>query len=116
MIQLTGKQILAIVIAVLGVLMASTAQLNDLLGPTLTKTVVSIASLTNSVLASILAVLASQGNLVTDVQAMPGVEKIMVNKEANSTLAGLAVSPVNSKIEAVAADAAAISATAHGAV
>lgn len=112
--NLTGKQILAIVIAVLGVLMASTAQLNELLGPTLAKVISTTAGLTNSVLASILAVLASQGNLVTDVQSMPGVEKITVNARANTTLASLAVDPNNAKISAAAGSESAVSSTARG--
>jgi hypothetical protein len=113
MMNLTGKQLLAITIAVLGVLMASTAQLNDLLGVNVAKTVVSIAGLTNSILASILAVLASQGNIVTDVQAMPGIDKITVNARANTTLATLAVDASNPKITAAPGSEEAVLSTAR---
>lgn len=109
---LTGKQWIAIVIAVLGVLMVSTTQLTDLFGPGVAKSLVSVAGLVNSILASILAVITSQSATVTDVQAMPGVEKITVNDRANSTLASLAVDPANRKIEAAPGDQAAVSATA----
>ena len=114
MMNLTGKQVFAIVIAVLGVLMASTAQLTELFGPGVTKTIVSVAGLTNSVLASILAVLTSQGHTVTAVQAMPGVERITVNEQANATLASLAVDPNNAKISAASGSESAVQASANG--
>lgn len=96
--NITGKQWLAIVVAVLSVLAVSTAQLQDIVGPTLAKTIVSIAALANTVLASVLAVVNSQASLVTDVRAMPGVEKIEVNERANKTLANLAVDDTEEKI------------------
>lgn len=96
--NLTGKQIIAIAVAVLGVLITSTAQLTDLFGSRLAHNIVSIAGLTNSILASVLAALTSQSQMLTQVQDMPGVERITVNKDANSTLAALAVDPANAKI------------------
>lgn len=97
--NLTSKQWMAIVLAVLGVTMASTTQLSELIGPQAAKTVVTVAGLLNSLLASILAVVSSQTGLVKDVEAMPGVEKITVNAQANQTLAGMAVDPMRDKIE-----------------
>lgn len=98
--NINNKQILSIILAVLGVLMVSTTQLNDLLGATTAKTVVSLAGLLNSILASALAIVSSQGGLIREVQAMPGVDKITVNAQANQTLAAAAVDPANAKIEA----------------
>lgn len=107
------KQVLAITLVVLGVLTASTAQLNDLFGPTTTKAIVSISSLLMSILSGLLGVFSSQANTVKDVQAMDGVEKIVVNKDANQTLASLAVDPVNTKIEPAHNAEAAVTRTAN---
>lgn len=112
--NLNGKQLISIVIAILGVLMISTAQLTDLFGPTLAKSVVSTAALLNSVLASIMAVITSQGSTVKDVLAMPGVDKINVNASANQTLAAIAVDPTINKISATPQAQAAVEATAKG--
>lgn len=97
--NLNAKQVIAIILVILGVITASTAQLTDLFGPSATKAIVSIASMVNSILAGALGVISSQTGLVKDVQAMPGVEKITVNAQANSTLASMAVDPSNEKIE-----------------
>lgn len=97
---LTRNQIIAITIAILGVLMVSTTQLNELLGPTATKSVQAAAGLLNSILAGVLAAITGQGGIIRDASAMPGVEKITVNSQANSTLATLAVDPSQNKIEA----------------
>lgn len=106
--NINHKQVLAIILAVLGVLMVSTTQLTDLFGPHVAKTVVSVAGLMNSILASVLAIISSQAGLLKDVQAMPGVESIVVNKQANQTLAQLAVDPANAKIESKPSDVQAV--------
>lgn len=67
---LNFKQILSIVMVVLGVLMASTAQLTDLFGPGTTKAIVGIAGMLNSTLAGILAIFNSQSNTIKDVVNM----------------------------------------------
>ena len=102
--NLNIKQILAIVLAVLSVLSGSTAQLTDLLGVTSAKVVISIASLAMSVISSVLAVLSSQGNIIKDVAAMPGVSRISINEAANTTLAQVATDPAQPKIGAVSPD------------
>lgn len=91
MVHLNGKQIIAIVGAVISVLMVSSAQLTDLLGPGMAKTITTIAGLTNMILQSVTVALTSQGSQIKDVLAMPGVEKISVNGEANKTLASIAI-------------------------
>jgi len=98
--NLNIKQILAIILAVLSVLSGSTAQLTDLLGVNEAKIVISVASLAMSVISSILAVLSSQGQLVKDVAAMPGVEKISVNTNATQALAAVATDPNQPKVGA----------------
>lgn len=96
--NLNGKTILAICGAVLSVLMVSTAQLTDLFGPGITKSIISIAGLTNMILNSITVALSTQGSLVKEVAAMPGVERIQVNTQANQTLAQVATDPQQPKI------------------
>lgn len=94
------NQIIAVVIAVLSVTAASTAQLTDLFGPTVAKTIISAAGFGNSVLAAVLAVFTGQNGIIKDAQAMPGVEKIVVNDQANKTLANIALDPAALKVEA----------------
>lgn len=97
--NLNRGQVLSIVIAVLGVLVASTSQLTELFGPTVTKSVVSASTLAMSILAGINMALQGQSSQLAAVQAMPGVEKIVVNQKANATLATMAVDPAQLKIE-----------------
>lgn len=108
------KQALAIAGAVLAVLAVSTAQLTDIVGLPMAKTIVSMAGLLNAVISSVLAVISSQAGLVADVQAMPGVEKITVNAQANQTLAGMAMSDNNPKVRAEPGNEAAVNEAAKG--
>lgn len=113
--NLTSKQWISIVIAILGVLMISQAQLTDLFGATVAKTIQSASGLLNMILGSALAVItgtvapdvaarqlvqqpAGQDAVVREVLKMDGVEKIDVNKKANQTLAAIAVDPTVDKI------------------
>lgn len=96
--NLNGKQIISIVGAILSVLMISTAQLTDLFGAGVAKSIVSVAGLGNLVLQSIMTAITSQGSQVRDVLAMPGVQKIDVNAAANQTLAAIAIDPNVDKI------------------
>ena len=96
--NLNGKTILAICGAVLSVLMVSTAQLTDLFGPGITKSIISIAGLINMILNSVTVALSTQASLVKEVVAMPGVQKIQVNTQANQTLAQIATDPLQPKV------------------
>lgn len=109
---MTSKQWISIVLVVLGVLTASTAQLTDLFGEESAKLIISVASMANSALAGILAVLTGQSSTVKEVQAMPGVEAIVVNKWANMTLATLAHDQEQKKILVKAGDEQAVEDTA----
>lgn len=111
--NLNFKQMLAILGAVLSVLMISTAQLTDLFGPGPTKLVVSAAALLNTTISSVLAVVTGQAATVKDVLAMPGVDRINVNANANQTLAQIAVDPTQPKIGATPEAKAAVVATAN---
>lgn len=115
--NLNQGQVLSITIVVLGVLVASTSQLNTLFGQHVTADIVSASTILMSILAGINTILQSQGSQVAAVLAEKGVEKLLVNKNANPTLAALAVSnaPENAKIEATPEAAQAVQATASAA-
>lgn len=100
MINISTKQWLAIIVAILSAMATATTQMVDIFGPTFAKSVMGAASLLSTILSSILAIISTQTALIKDVQSMPGVEKITVNGNANATLAGMAVAPENAKIEA----------------
>jgi hypothetical protein len=96
--NLNAKQIIALVVVVLGVLTASTAQLTDIFGPSAAKLMISVAGILNSILAGVLSVISSQTGIVKDVQAMQGIDSLIVNSQANSTLASMALDPAQNKI------------------
>ena len=96
--NLTPNQILAIIAAVISALVAASTQLTDIFGPTLAKSIVSGASLVSVILNSIIAGLTGQGAQIKQVLAMPGIEKITVNAQANQTLSAIAIDPSVNKI------------------
>ena len=113
--NLNGKQIISIIGAIISVLMVSSAQLTDLLGPGWAKYIVTVAGLINMVLQSVTVGLTTQTSQIKDVLAMPGVEKINVNAAANQTLAAIAVDPHVDKIAPTQASITQVEATAKGA-
>ncbi len=112
--NLTRNQIIAITLAILGVLAGSATQLTDLFGANVAKTAVTASSLVQTILASILAVMTGQTSQVKDVLAMPGVEKLTVNAAANQTLASIAVDPKVDKIAPTTGAETAVTETAKG--
>jgi hypothetical protein len=112
---ITRNQWFAIAILLFSVLMGGSAQLTDLLGPALTKGIISLATLINGFLAGVQIILGGQGQQVKDVLAMPGVDSVKVNAQANSALATIAVDPSQPKIAPTAADLQIVATTAEGA-
>ena len=102
---LTTVQKIGLSIGVLGFLSTAGTQLTDVfapfgsLAPVLVKEIVSLSGLVSGVLGIVMAFLTGQANAVKAVQAMPGVESIQVNAQANPTLAALAVDPAQPKID-----------------
>lgn len=111
--NLTRGQILAIIIATLGVLTASATQLNELVGPTITKLVIAGSNLSMSILSGWMAILFNQGSQLEAVRSMEGVERIVVNEKANGTLATMTVDPTETKLEALPTAQTAVEATAR---
>lgn len=113
MFNINGKQIILVIGAIVSVLVVSTAQLTELLGPGLAKTIVTIAGLINMTLQSVGIALNTQMAQVHDVQAMPGVQNILVNAKASPTLAAMAADPSESKVVPTPEDAQAVALTAR---
>lgn len=113
--NLTRGQLLSIAILALSILGASTSQLTDIFGPGMTKTIVSISTMLTGFLSGVGVIIGGQSSQIAAVQSMPGVEKIVVNSQANSTLAAMTIAPENSKIEALPSAQSAVEATAKAA-
>lgn len=114
--NLNGKQIISIAIAVLGVLMISTTQLTDLFGAGVAKTIVSLSALLNTTLGSVMAVISSTSQQVKDVSNMQGVDPIRINANAPQALASLAINPSLNNIGPSEHEYEAVEAKASGAV
>lgn len=112
--NLNGKQLIAIIAAVLSVLVVSTAQLTELFGPVMAKSIVTIAGLANAILTSVIAALTGQASIIKDTLAMPGVESVKVNTDANKTLATIAIDPHQDKISPVSHQMEEVKAIAEG--
>lgn len=110
--NLTPLQIIGIILAVNGALTGATAQLTDLFGPVIAKDIVSIASLGSAILGGIITSISGQASQVKNVLAMPGIEHIAVNGQANQALAAVAVDPSVDKIAPTQAAMAAVTQTA----
>jgi hypothetical protein len=95
---LSGKQWIGIIGVILNTLMTSTALFTKIWGPDVASLVVMTIGTINTMFSGIGVVLASQTNTVKDVLAMPGVEHVSVNDQANPALAAMAVDPAVSKI------------------
>ena len=115
--NLTLGQKLAIFICVMGVITSggNATELVNLFGPVAAKWIISAANLSMSVVSGCMTIILGQGGQIAAVQAMPGVERVLVNEKANKTLAALAVDPAMSKIEAMPAAEAVVQATANAA-
>ncbi len=98
--NLTSKQWFQIVSGIIGGLITGAALLQTLFGQDLTLKIVAILGIANIVLGSVGAAVSGQANLVRDVAAMPGVERISVNPDASQALAQVATDPAQPKVGA----------------
>lgn len=96
--NLTPLQIIGIILAINGALTSATGQLTDLFGANIAKDIASIASLGSAILGGIITSMSGQASQIKNVAAMPGVESITVNRQANAALATIAVDPTQDKI------------------
>lgn len=98
------KVILGTMSSINGGLITGAALLQTLIGQDLTIKVVAGLGIAQIVIGAVGGQLSTQGNLIKDVAAMPGVEKITVNPNANQTLAAAAVDPTQTKVGATSPD------------
>ena len=113
--NLTPIQWILFLIAINGAIGGSAAQLTDLFGPVVAHYIITIATFGNTLISAIMAPLSGQGAQIRSVLAMPGVEKISVNGQANSVLATMAVDPAANKIAPTPAAVQEVTATAKAA-
>lgn len=108
------KLILSILSSVNGGLITGAALFNPLVGQDVSLKIISVLGLCQIVVSAINSNLSTQGNTVKSVAAMPGVQQITVNSQANPTLAQIAVSndADSAKVEPSPSAAAIVAATA----
>lgn len=110
----TSKQWFQIVSGVNGGLITGAALLQTLFGQDLTLKIVAALGIIGIIINSVGTAVSGQGNLVRDVAAMPGVERITVNTSASQALAQVATDPAQAKVGTTPQDRPAVMATAKG--
>lgn len=113
--NLTLVQWIGIMVGLNSLLMGATPQLTVLFGTAAVPIIVAIATLGNGALGVFVTVIGGQSAQVRNVLAMPGVEKIAVNGQANAALAAMAVDPDQNKIAPTTAAMDKVTATAKAA-
>lgn len=98
--NITSKQWFQIISGAISGLITGAALLQTLVGQDIALKIVAVLGIANIILSSVGATLSGQANLVRDVAAMPGVEKVTVNASANQVLAQVATDPVQPKVGA----------------
>lgn len=112
MLNITRNQFLSLLALGLSLLAAGGATLTQIFGAGLAGQIAAAAGFLSSFVNGAIVILTSQGQQVKDVAAMPGVQGVAVNAQANSTLATLAVDPAQGKIAASPKDIQAVAETA----
>lgn len=112
--NLNVQQMIAIAIVILSVCGASTAQMTDLFGALVAKDISSGSSILVAIMSGVLTIITGQSSQVKAVAAMPGIEPLKVNAQANPTLAAIAVDPANTRIDVKPGAEAAVNKTAAG--
>lgn len=112
--ELTLSQKLTISTGVVGAATSAFGALNSIMTPTEALVGTVLLGFTSACLGVIGTVLSSQGAQIKAVAAMPGVERITVNADANTTLAGLAVDKNQDKVAPTPAAEQAVAQTAKG--
>jgi hypothetical protein len=110
--NLTPAQIVILVISTAGVINGSAAQLAEWFGPKVAHNIITAIGFGQTLIGAWAVALTGQGSAIKQVLAMPGVDKITVNSQANSTLAAIAVDPALDKIAPLPVDKTAVEATA----
>lgn len=114
MSNLTPLQWIGITMVVLSAIAGGSATLTDigLAAPTV-KALVGVANFIMTILGGIITFLSGQAHMVKAVAAMPGVEAITVNTQANQVLASVAMDPKQDKVAPVEGQETAVKDTAE---
>jgi hypothetical protein len=114
MLNIQPKQWFQIISGSVSGLITGAALFQQLLGQETALIVVAALGLVNIVISSVGTALSGQAQLVKDVAAMPGVEKITINAQANPTLATVAVDQTVDKVAPTRQDMDIVTQTARG--
>ncbi len=98
--NLTLNQKLSLVALLLSLLASGGTTLTEIFGSGLAAKIAAGASFFASFVNGATLILTSQNNVVKEVAAMPGVEKVQVNAQANQVLAASALDPNVNKVSA----------------
>lgn len=115
MLSITRNQLLSLVALALSLLAGGGATLTQVFGTGLAGKIAAGAGFLSSFVNGAIVILTSQSQQVKDVAAMPGIDPLSVNAQANGTLATLAVDPAQTKIAAAPKDIQAVAETAKAA-
>ena len=96
--NLTTLQWLGIVLVVNGVLSGSVGEMTDLFGASWAKHVLSLATIGSGICGGFITMFGGIGSQASNVAAMPGVDRIVVNRNAGVAMAALAVDQNEPKI------------------
>lgn len=108
------KLVLSILSSINGGFITGAALFNPILGQELALKFISGLGILQIIVSSLNSNLSTQANTVKEVAAYPGVQKITVNEQANSTLAAIAIDPKADKIAPTPAALEAVTKTAEG--
>lgn len=106
--SLTLTQKVALASVTLSALAGATAQLTPLFGATVATDIASVAALGGTIVSGWIFVLTGQAATVSQVAAMPGVERITVNPQATPAVAQIATDPAQLKVGTKPEDRAAV--------
>jgi hypothetical protein len=94
------KLLLNILSSVNGGLITGAALFNPLVGQDMALKIISVLGLCQIIVSAINSNLSTQANTIKEVRAMPGVDKVLVNENANQVLAQIATDPTEPKVGA----------------
>lgn len=98
--NITRNQWLSLLALALSLLAAGGATLTQIFGAGMAGKIAASAGFLSSFVNGAIVILTSQTNQVKDVAALPGVERISVNAQANTALAQVATDPAQPKVGA----------------
>jgi hypothetical protein len=113
-LNIQPKQWFQIISGTVSGLITGAALFQQLFGQDVALHIVAGLGLTNIIISSVGTALSGQAQLVRDVAAMPGVEKITVNAQATPTLAAVAVDQTVDKVSPTRQDMDVVTQTARG--